>query len=76
MYIVGYFSINLDDSLGGGYGFFNFNLNSFFNPQGVNTISSFVSFFLNEINFYNGNIGRFSYLGLSGSFLSFFIFLI
>ena len=69
MYIVGYFSINLDDSLGGGYGFFSFNLNSFFNPQGVNTISSFSwSFFLNEINFYNGNIEGFSYLGLSGFF--------
>jgi hypothetical protein len=29
MYVVGYFTINLDDGLGWGYGFYNFNLNSF-----------------------------------------------
>ena len=29
MYIVGYFTIGIDDGLGFGYGFYNFNLNSF-----------------------------------------------
>ena len=67
MYVVGYFSINLDDGVGGGFGFYNLNLNSFFNPHGENTVSNFSwSFFLNKIEFYNGNKEGFSYLGLSG----------
>ena len=32
MYVVGYFSIDPQDGLGGGFGYFNSNLNSFFNP--------------------------------------------
>ena len=41
MYTIGYFSINLDDGLGWGYGYYNFNLNSFINPSGQNNIGSF-----------------------------------
>ena len=41
MYVIGYFTIDLDDGLGYGYGIYNFNLNSFFNPSGVNHINEF-----------------------------------
>ena len=67
MYIVGYFSIRIDDGFGGGYGFYNFNLNSFFNPLGLNNIEGFSwSFFLKNIEFTNNNGEGFSYLGISG----------
>lgn len=42
MYIIGYFSLNLDDGLGWGYGYYNFNLNSFFNPVGQTNISEVI----------------------------------
>ena len=72
MYIIGYFSLNLDDGLGWGYGYYNFNLNSFFNPVGQTNISEVIwSNFLTKREFQNGQIEGFSYLGLSG-----FIFLI
>ena len=72
MYIIGYFSLNLDDGLGWGYGYYNFNLNSFFNPVGQTNISEVIwSNFLAKREFQNGQIEGFSYLGLSG-----FIFLI
>lgn len=72
MYVTGYFSIKLDDGLGGGYGYYNFNLNSFFNPYGSNNLSSFSwSFFLKNFQFYNSKMEGFSYLGISG-----FVFLI
>ena len=32
MYLIGYFEIPAQDGLGGGYGYFSFNLNGFFNP--------------------------------------------
>ena len=41
MYFIGYFSIRIDDGIGGGYGIYNFNLNSFFNPLGLNNIDGF-----------------------------------
>ena len=41
LYVIGYFSIKIDDGIGGGYGFYNFNLNSFFNPLGLNNITGF-----------------------------------
>lgn len=79
MYIVGYFSIGLDDGLGGGYGNFNFNLSSFFNPLGSTHNDTFSwSAFFEKFNFYNsGEQEGTSYLGISGLFffvlfLSFF----
>ena len=67
MYIVGYFTIGIDDGLGFGYGIYNFNLNSFFNPLGENHIESFNwSFFLPTLNFQNKEMEGFSYIGISG----------
>ena len=67
MYLIGYFTIGIDDGLGFGYGIYNFNLNSFFNPLGVNYNGSFNwSFFLPTLNFQNKEIEGFSYLGISG----------
>ena len=75
MYTVGYFSINLDDGLGWGYGYYNFNLNSFINPSGQNNIGSFSwSNFLTKQNYQNKEIEGFSYLGFSG-IIFFIIFL-
>ena len=74
MYIVGYFSLNLNDGLGWGYGYYSFNLNSFFNPAGqTNTSEVIWSNFLSKRVFQNGQIEGFSYLGLSG-FIFFIIF--
>ena len=67
MYLIGYFTIGIDDGLGFGYGIYNFNLNSFFNPLGENYNESFNwSFFLPTLNFQNNEIEGFSYLGISG----------
>ena len=67
MYVIGYFSIKIDDGLGGGYGSYSFNLNSFFNPLGFNNITGFSwSFFLKNVEFKNFNPEGFSYLGISG----------
>ena len=75
MYTIGYFSINLDDGLGWGYGYYNFNLNSFINPSGQNNIGSFSwSNFLPKQNYQNQEIEGFSYLGVSG-IIFFIIFL-
>ena len=76
MYILGYFSVNLDDGLGGGYGYYNLNLNSFFNPSGKTNLSSFSwSTFFPIREYQNGEIEGFSYLGISGMiFFVIFIF--
>ena len=76
MYIIGYFSLNLDDGLGWGYGYYNFNLNSFFNPGGqTNTSDVLWSTFFSKRTLQNGEIEGFSYLGVSGFiFLIIFIF--
>jgi len=67
MYVLGYFSLNLDDGLGWGYGYFNLNLNSFFNPSGETNLSSFSwSTFFPIRDYQNGEIEGFSYLGISG----------
>ncbi len=67
MYVIGYFTIGVDDGLGFGYGFYNFNLNSFFNPLGGNYTSTFNwSLFLPILNFQNRETEGFSYLGISG----------
>ena len=76
MYIVGYFTIQLDDGLGWGYGYYNFNLNSFFNPSGSNNVESFNwSQFFQQKQYQNGEHEGFSYLGITGFFffLLFFI---
>ena len=75
MYLIGYFTIGIDDGLGFGYGIYNFNLNSFFNPLGENYNESFNwSFFLPTLNFQNNEIEGFSYLGISGIlFLIFYL---
>lgn len=76
MYILGYFSIKLDDGLGWGYGYYNLNLNSFFNPGGFNNNLDFSwSNFLKPLNYQNGEIEGFSYLGISG-IIFFVLFLI
>ena len=67
MYFIGYFSIDLNDGLGWGYGVYNFNLNSFLNPSGQTNIDSFSwSLFLPNLNYQNSEIEGFSYLGISG----------
>ena len=67
MYIVGYFTIGIDDGLGFGYGIYNFNLNSFLNPLGQNYVEGFNwSLFLPTLNFQNKEMEGFSYLGISG----------
>jgi len=67
MYALGYFTINIDDGLGGGYGYFNLNLNSFFNPLGKTNLGSFSwSSFFPPREYQNGEIEGFSYLGISG----------
>jgi len=75
MYIVGYFTIQLDDGLGGGYGYYNFNLNSFFNPLGSNYVESFNwSQFFQQKKYQNGEYEGFSYLGITGLFFLFLFF--
>jgi len=67
MYVLGYFSLNLDDGIGWGYGYFNLNLNSFFNPSGETNLGSFSwSTFFPIRDYQNGEIEGFSYLGISG----------
>ena len=75
MYIIGYFSIQVQDGLGSGFGYYNMNLNSFFNPVGSNNFSDFNwSYFLSEQKKINGEKEGFAFLGVSG--LIFFIILI
>ena len=67
MYVLGYFTIGIDDGLGFGYGIYNFNLNSFLNPLGQNYVERFNwSLFLPTLNFQNKEMEGFSYLGISG----------
>ena len=74
MYILGYFSIRPEDGLGGGYGYYNLNLNSFFNPKSFTYFESFNwSFFLPENKSQNGEYEGFSYLGLGGFCFLYFL---
>ena len=76
MYIVGYFTIRPEDGLGGGYGYYNLNLNSLFNPNGFNFSGSFNwSVLMPKLPFNNGEYEGFSYLGMGGFFLLFFAIL-
>ena len=73
MYVAGYFMIRPEDGLGGGYGYFNLNLNSFFNPSGFNNSNSFNwSTLMPKQPLNNGEHEGFSYLGIGGFFLLFF----
>jgi len=75
MYIIGYFEFGVDDALGWGYGYYNFNLNSFFNSSGFNNLGTFSwSQFLPSQKIQNYEYEGFSYLGLSG--IIFFIIFI
>ena len=66
MFIFGYFQISPDDGLGWGYGFYNLNLNSFFNPSGETNTKISWSNFLSDKPLQNGEMEGFSYLGVSG----------
>ena len=66
MFIFGYFQISPDDGLGWGYGFYNLNLNSFFNPFGETNTKISWSNFLSVKPLQNGEMEGFSYLGVSG----------
>ena len=76
MFIVGYFSIEAKDGLGGGFGYFNLNLNSFFNPIGSHNFGKFNwSFFFPAQKNLNGEYEGFAFLGISG-FIFLFLFFI
>ena len=76
MYIAGYFMINPEDALGGGYGYYNLNLNSLFNPSGFTQPAYFNwSILMPKLPFHNGGYEGFSYLGIGGFFLLFFAIL-
>ena len=60
------FLIRIDDGIGGGYGFYNFNLNSFFNPLVLIILRFFLVIFFKNIEFTSNNKEGFSYLGISG----------
>ena len=63
MYIVGYFSIPLSDSLGFGYGFYKANLLTFFDHSSGGHFNSW-SFFLPDISNTRGEQEGFGYIGL------------
>ena len=62
MYIFGYFQISPDDGLAWGYGYFNLNLNSFFNPLGETYTKINWSNFISTKPIQNGEYEGFSYL--------------
>ena len=67
MYMIGYFEIPPYDGLGGGYGYFAFNLNSFFNPlNSINGLNTSWSTFFPVLESPKGHYEGFAYLGLSG----------
>jgi len=67
MYLLGYFEIPPQDGLGGGYGYFAFNLNSFFNPlNSINDLNNSWSLFFPILDQPRGHYEGFAYLGLSG----------
>ena len=76
MYIVGYFSIDPQDGLGGGFGYFNSNLNSFFNPTGSNNFTNFNwSLFFPIQERLTGEYEGFAFLGISGCIFLFLFFI-
>jgi len=76
MYLLGYFEIPPQDGLGGGYGYFAFNLNSFFNPlNSINDLNDSWSLFFPILDQPRGHYEGFAYLGLSGVFFLFLFLL-
>ena len=76
MYIVGYFSIDPQDGLGGGFGYFNSNLNSFFNPTGSNNFENFNwSLFFPLQDRIAGEHEGFAFLGITGCIFLFLFFI-
>ena len=66
MYIFGYFEISPDDGLAWGFGYYNLNLNSFFNPLGETHSKINWSNFISTRPIQAGQYEGFSYLGVSG----------
>jgi len=76
MYVVGYFSIDPQDGLGGGFGYFNSNLNSFFNPTGSNNFENFNwSLFFPLQDRITGEHEGFAFLGITGCIFLFLFFI-
>ena len=75
MYIVGYFSIPVSDSLGFGYGFYKANLLTFFDPSSGFGLKNW-SLFLPDIENTKGEIEGFGYLGLGIIILIFILSLV
>ncbi len=73
MYCAGYFMIRPEDGLGGGYGYYNLNLNSFFNSTGYSNSDPFNwSIIIPKLSFHKGEYEGLSYLGVGGFFILFF----
>ncbi len=66
MYIFGYFEISPDDGLAWGFGYYNLNLNSLFNPLGETHSEINWSNFISTKPIQKGQYEGFSYLGVSG----------
>ena len=66
MYIFGYFEISPDDGLAWGFGYYNLNLNSLFNPLGETHSEIDWSNFISTKPIQKGQYEGFSYLGVSG----------
>ena len=76
MYCTGYFIIRPEDGLGGGYGYYNLNLNSLFNSTGFGHTNSFSwSILIPPLSFYKGSHEGLAYLGIGGFFMLFFTIL-
>ena len=75
MYMLGYFSIPLEDTIGHGYGFYKLNILSFINPGGYTINGNFNwSNFLPNLNFDIGEREGFNYFGL-GYLVMFLLFI-
>ncbi|MDA9598805.1 DUF6311 domain-containing protein [Candidatus Pelagibacter sp.] len=76
MYCAGYFMIRPEDGLGGGYGYYNWNLNSFFNSTGYSNSNLFNwSIIIPKLSFHKGEFEGLSYLGIGGFFILYFAIL-
>ena len=75
MYMIGYFSIPVQDTLGYGYGVYKLNLLSPINPLGHNVTGNFSwSYFLPSFELKYGENEGFNYIGL-GYLVMFFLFI-
>ncbi len=71
MYLVGYFEIPIQDTLGGGYGIYKMNVLSFINPLGQTLQDGLINWsnFLPVLDYNYGEKEGFSYFGLGGLIL-------